>query len=87
MLHHEQIISAWDEARAKGHDFVAGQEDFGFSWSPCHLCGSSLGGDRFQAFETDETGHFEGIRVCPCCLMAIANGDITACAEHCGEHK
>ena len=46
-----------------------------FSWSPCELCGSTLGGDR----ETLEVENFSNntltLDVCVDCVMYVANGD------------
>ena len=43
-----------------------------FSWQPCELCGSTLGGDRFPAHAKDNADdviyHFE---ICVDCLMEL----------------
>lgn len=47
-----------------------------FSWSPCEICGSSLGGDREEAHAVDATGeiiHLGG--ACVDCMIYLANGD------------
>ena len=41
-------------AIARHHWLVAGTEEYGFSWTPCDVCQSSLGGDRHQAYEERE---------------------------------
>ena len=45
-----------------------------FSWSPCDLCGSNLGGMRYPAHaidkETKELYHFD---ICTDCLLYDAN--------------
>jgi len=45
-------------------------EEPGFSWSPCDLCGSSLGGDRHPAHGVigDEIFHLD---ICTDCLMKL----------------
>jgi hypothetical protein len=43
-----------------------------FSWSPCHCCGDSLGGDRYECEAVIDSGvHplcFDYVNVCPACL-------------------
>ena len=60
-------------------DYVDGDEvgegpEPGFSWSPCEICGSSLGGDRhaFHALSSGELVHLDG---CTDCVMYVANGE------------
>lgn len=38
------------EAGIQSYSVIAVGDVFGFSWSPCHACGTRLGGDRFEAF-------------------------------------
>jgi hypothetical protein len=56
MAHANGDFSGMDEATEAA--VIAGMErtghlavgdDYGFSWSACHACGSHLGGDRFEA--------------------------------------
>ena len=46
-----------------------------FSWSECHSCGSTLGGDRHpaHAYQDDTLVHFS---ICTDCLLFHANGDM-----------
>ena len=51
-------------------------DEGGFSWSPCGICGSTLGGDRYVWHWLDEDGELmhesDG---CADCLIYISNGD------------
>jgi len=48
-----------------------------FSHSPCGICGSHLGGDRFIWHWVDDDGHIvHEDDCCVDCLMYIANGDL-----------
>jgi hypothetical protein len=48
------------------------------SWSACHSCGSTLGGNRYaaHAFRPGSKEPCEHISVCEDCLCFHANGDI-----------
>jgi|GEM_PF-3405386 len=41
----ERGFASWHE---EGFIIVPGHDDGGFSWSTCQVCGSRLGGDRFE---------------------------------------
>jgi hypothetical protein len=44
----QKLIGAFHHIYDQGFDVCAGSEDEGlFSWTPCDICNSSLGGDRF----------------------------------------
>lgn len=45
----ELTLGRLDHESVCGATCEGGCEDAGFSWSSCHWCGSSLGGDRFYA--------------------------------------
>ena len=52
-------------------------EDEGhFSWEPCELCGSHLGGDRYAAHAVDKDDEIVHFDVCVDCVMYMANGDL-----------
>lgn len=54
------------------------EEEGSFSWTPCDLCGSHLGGDRHAAhffIDDDPQKDIIHIEVCIDCLMYLANGD------------
>ena len=65
----------------KGSDIVAsccGEDcEGGFSWSPCEVCGCSLGGDRHKAAIIVPGTDTEPIELdcCVDCLCFLANGD------------
>ena len=40
-------------AALEKHEYAYGGEELGFSWAPCGVCGSRLGGDRTQVFEVE----------------------------------
>ena len=46
-----------------------------FSWRPCESCGSSLGGDRYDAHGLTADGEIIHLDICVDCLMLHANGD------------
>ena len=46
-----------------------------FSWSPCPVCGSTLGGDRHAAHYIAE-GDLNHLDVCTDCLFYASNGDL-----------
>jgi hypothetical protein len=48
----------------------------GFSWSPCGICGSGLGGDRepWHAINEGEILHFDD--ACVDCVLYLAYGDL-----------
>lgn len=39
-----------DPPRDDGQEWSFGGEELGFSWSSCDCCGSSLGGERYNAY-------------------------------------
>ena len=47
-----------------------------FSWEPCDICGSHLGGDRFSAHALDDDGQIIHLEVCTDCVMFMANGEL-----------
>ncbi len=61
-------------------------DEIGFSWSPCDLCGSPLGGERFHvAHADDDTAKYplDGVlipvdrfRCCTDCALYVANGTL-----------
>ena len=53
----------------------------GFSWRPCGICGSSLGGDReeWHAILDGNVVHFDD--ACVDCVMYLANGDLPDAAN------
>ena len=46
-----------------------------FSWSPCDVCGSTLGGDREVGHGIDKNGDFMHLHACTDCVIYLANGD------------
>jgi hypothetical protein len=47
-----------------------------FSWRPCQVCGTTLGGDR-ECFHYLRDGKVEhGERMCTDCMLYLANGDV-----------
>lgn len=48
-----------------------------FSWGPCGICGSHLGGDRepWHAIDKETGALFHGSGACVDCLVFLANGD------------
>jgi len=57
-------------------DHCPEDEDEGFfSWSPCDVCGSGLGGNRYAGHMLVD-GKLCHIDVCVDCVMYIANGDL-----------
>jgi hypothetical protein len=42
-----------------------------FSWQPCELCGSDLGGNRYAAHGRDHNGDICHIDICKDCLQAM----------------
>lgn len=51
-------------------------EEPNFSWSPCDLCQTSLGGDRHIAHGLDENYDEIHLEICTDCLMYISNGEL-----------
>ena len=47
-----------------------------FSWHACECCGSSLGGDRYEAHGLDADNEIVHFEVCVDCLLYLANGDL-----------
>ena len=50
-----------------------------FSWSQCDSCGSTLGGDRYNAqgcWSDDDGFHIIDMEVCIDCAMYHANGEL-----------
>jgi hypothetical protein len=61
--------------RVKFQDAIERQDvldEGSFSWRPCELCGSTLGGDRFIA----HTGRGDHLEICADCLVYLANGEV-----------
>jgi len=60
-------------------DYTYGEyvgDEGGFSWSPCGICGSSLGGDRYVWHWLDENNEMNHENDgCTDCLQYISNGD------------
>lgn len=65
----------FDTQEAFDHAIGAICNEGSFSWSSCDSCGSSLGGDRYDAhgFVDNQLNHFS---VCSDCLFYYANGDV-----------
>ena len=71
-------------ANTEGLDYAAGRgivlgDPIGFSWRGCDTCGSSLGGDVYEAVSiVPGKGAEEHIALecCADCAMFIANGDV-----------
>lgn len=67
------------EQGMEGFEILASSDDEGgFSWSPCDVCGQSLGGTRYDAIMCNpgkDTDKIE-VRVCPDCIVYAANGDL-----------
>lgn len=55
---------------------TAPEDEGGFSWSSCGICGQHLGGDRYVWHWVDDKDNIihesDG---CPDCLVYISNGD------------
>ena len=55
-------------------------DEGGFSWSPCDVCGSHLGGDRFKATMCNPgLEHVDDeieVSICTDCVVFSANGDL-----------
>lgn len=71
-----------DEHYAAWHDGKVDDVEGSFSWSPCGICGSSLGGDRYVwhwISGGDEHGKGGDIQhehdACEDCVLFLANGD------------
>jgi len=73
-------VDAEDAAAvARFSDRISGgevEEDGGFSWAACDLCGSTLGGDRFAAHGFTPEGKLIHLDICMDCLQYLANGTI-----------
>ena len=74
-------MSAFTDAVADGlvgltHVSVVSEESH-FSWAPCDVCGSMLGGDReiAQAVVEGTANHIIELSICTDCTMYLANGD------------
>jgi hypothetical protein len=74
-------VSAFTEAVDKGFAglqrgtaSVVSKESH-FSWSPCELCGSTLGGDREDVDVLTFSNTTVTLAVCVDCVMYVANGD------------
>lgn len=63
------------DARNAHWHLIAGDDDLGFSWSPCDTCGSTLGGDRYLVHVVDD-GEWDTMESCVDCLMYIANAEL-----------
>ena len=51
-------------------------DDGGFSWSPCGICGTQLGGDRYVWHWVDDDDNIaHADNCCVDCLVYLANGD------------
>jgi len=50
-------------------------DEGGFSWRPCELCGSQLGGDRYAAHGYSDRHGIVHYDVCVDCVMYLANGE------------
>ena len=46
-----------------------------YSWQDCDLCGSGLGGDRYDAHGLDKDHNIVHLDICVDCVMYVANGD------------
>lgn len=57
-------------------DCIGRGEEPKFSWWPCELCGSPLGGDRYPAHYVDHHGDADHAEICTDCLFAIEEGEI-----------
>ena len=72
----DQSIREACNGECGGDDVCYCADEPSFSWSRCESCGSTFGGDRFNAHgiitETDNLIHF---RMCVDCVMFHANGD------------
>lgn len=63
--------AAFDEAVRNGHAY----DEPSFSWSPCGICGSRLGGDR-EAWHYVHAGKlYHNGDACTDCVLYLANGD------------
>ena len=52
-------------------------DEGGFSWQPCGICGSSLGGQRYSWHYIDENGEIcHEDDACEDCVCYLANGDL-----------
>ncbi len=85
MWHHstnQEFLEAVAASTPDGWDVVldGAGADFTsyFTWEPCELCRSALGGDRHPAAFIKAATKEEPIEleVCTDCLMFIANGDL-----------
>jgi hypothetical protein len=65
----DEFAAAWDAGKIEGETH--------FSWQPCEVCGSTLGGDREPGHyrdRNDKICHLDG--VCVDCIVYTANGDL-----------
>lgn len=75
----DRTLAAFDEAWRSGKV----DSEASFSWSPCDICGSSLGGDReiWHAIMGQPGEDLKGRSIehlnscCTDCVMFLANGD------------
>ena len=56
-------------------DYVVSGEEEGFSWSPCCLCGSTLGGERYRVVDRLDLADVPP-GCCVDCLYLDANGTL-----------
>jgi hypothetical protein len=72
-------MHGFESVEQMGREYETGSlcDEPHFSWSPCGICGSHLGGDREVWHWVDKDGaiiHEPG--ACVDCVMYLANGDI-----------
>lgn len=54
------------------HLFISDKEPNPFSWTPCELCKSTLGGERHTVVEMNDNFEGEELEVCVDCCLKIA---------------
>jgi ribosome-binding protein aMBF1 (putative translation factor) len=54
------------------HFFCSDKAPDEFSWKPCELCKSTLGGERHTIVEMDDNFNGEELEVCVDCFLEIA---------------
>jgi len=64
----EEHREAWEAGKIESEPY--------FSWSPCDVCGSPLGGDREDLHYVSEGEIYHGGEVCVDCMIYLANGDV-----------
>lgn len=51
------------------------QDEEFFSWDPCELCGTGVGGNRDTVHAVDKNGDIVHLTICIDCVLYISNGD------------